>query len=73
MLEPRVSDPGAPLRSGPAGGCRISAARYVQAAIALGGHGKHVADLADLDAGLDRAIASERPACVNVAIEGSGH
>jgi acetolactate synthase-1/2/3 large subunit len=36
----------------------------------MGGHGEHVTDLADLDAALTPAIASEKPACVNVAIEG---
>jgi len=60
-------------------GCGLSGARYDQAAVALGGHGEYVTDLADLDAALARAIASEKPACVNVAIEGlpapagSGH
>jgi acetolactate synthase-1/2/3 large subunit len=50
--------------------CGLSGARYDQAAIALGGHGEHVTDLAYLDAALVGAIASENPACVNVAIEG---
>ena len=60
-------------------GCGLSGARYDEAAIALGGHGEYVTDLADLDAALSRAIAAEKPACVNVAIEGlpapagSGH
>ncbi len=60
-------------------GCGLSGARYDEAAIALGGHGEYVSDLADLDAALSRAIAAEKPACVNVAIEGlpapagSGH
>jgi acetolactate synthase-1/2/3 large subunit len=51
-------------------GCGLSAARYDQAAIALGGHGEHVTDPADLDAALERALASQKPACVDVAIEG---
>jgi acetolactate synthase I/II/III large subunit len=60
-------------------GCGLSAARYDEAAIALGGHGEHVTDPSDLDAALERALASGKPACVNVAIEGlpapagSGH
>ena len=51
-------------------GCGLSGARYDQAAIALGGHGEHVTDPADLDAALERALASRKPACVNVVIEG---
>jgi acetolactate synthase I/II/III large subunit len=60
-------------------GCALSGARYDEAAIALGGHGEHVTDPADLDAALTRALAAAKPACVNVAIEGlpapsgSGH
>jgi acetolactate synthase-1/2/3 large subunit len=60
-------------------GCGLSGARYDQAAIAMGGHGEYVTHLADLDAALARAIASQKPACVNVTIEGlpapsgSGH
>ena len=60
-------------------GCGLSGARYDEAAIAMGGHGEYVTDLADLDAALTRALALEKPACVNVAIEGlpapagSGH
>jgi acetolactate synthase-1/2/3 large subunit len=68
-------------RYGPARltGCALSGARYDEAAIALGGHGEHVTNPADLDAALTRALASPKPACVNVAIEGlpapagSGH
>ena len=68
-------------RYGPDGpiGCGLSGAHYDQAATALGGHGEYVTDLADLDAAFTPAIASEKPACVNVAIEGlpapsgSGH
>jgi acetolactate synthase-1/2/3 large subunit len=60
-------------------GCQLSAARYDQAVVGLGGHGEYVRDPADLDAALGRAVASGKPACVNVAIEGlpapsgSGH
>jgi acetolactate synthase-1/2/3 large subunit len=60
-------------------GCQLSAARYDEAVAGLGGHGEYVRDPADLDAALSRAVASGKPACVNVAIEGlpapsgSGH
>jgi thiamine pyrophosphate-dependent acetolactate synthase large subunit-like protein len=37
---------------------------------ALGGHGEYVARPEELAPALARAIASGRPACVNVAIEG---
>lgn len=51
-------------------GCMLSGARYDLAVAALGGHGEHVTDLADLDAALQRAIDSGKPACVNVRIQG---
>jgi acetolactate synthase-1/2/3 large subunit len=50
-------------------GCELLPARYDQAAAALGGHGEHVTGAADLPAALERALASRRPACVNVMIE----
>jgi acetolactate synthase-1/2/3 large subunit len=50
-------------------GCELLPARYDQAVTALGGHGEHVARAADLAAALERALASQRPACVNVMIE----
>ncbi|PWW03551.1 acetolactate synthase-1/2/3 large subunit [Hoeflea marina] len=51
-------------------GCQLSAARYDLAVAALGGHGEHVTDAAELDAALGRAVASGKVACVNVAIDG---
>ena len=51
--------------------CELSpAARYDLAAAALGAHGEHVAGGGPdaLDAALGRALASGRPACVNVRI-----
>jgi acetolactate synthase-1/2/3 large subunit len=50
-------------------GCELLPARYDQAAAALGAHGEHVTRAADLPAALERALASRRPACVNVMIE----
>jgi len=51
-------------------GCQLSDARYDKAAAALGAHGEYVTDLCELDAALDRAVTSGKPACVNVMIEG---
>jgi acetolactate synthase-1/2/3 large subunit len=52
-------------------GCSLApATRYDLVAAALGGHGEFVQDAAELPAALDRAFASNRPACVNVLIEG---
>ena len=51
-------------------GCQLSEARYDLAAEGLGGHGEYVTDASQLDAALDRAVASGKPACVNVMIEG---
>ena len=51
-------------------GCELaSSARYDLAAAGFGCHGEHVTDPADLDAALARALASGRPACVNVEID----
>ena len=50
--------------------CTLSAARYDQAVAALGGHGEQVSDLTDLDDAISRAIASNKPACINVLIDG---
>ncbi|MCC7485853.1 MAG: thiamine pyrophosphate-binding protein [Burkholderiales bacterium] len=54
---------------GRAHGCELLPARYDQAAAALGAHGEHVSRAADLPDALERAIASGRPACVNVTID----
>lgn len=51
-------------------GCELGAARYDLAAAALGAHGEYVTRAEDLDAALERALASGRPSCVNVEIEG---
>ncbi len=50
-------------------GCDLLPARYDLVAAALGGHGELVTSAADLGPALARAIASGRPACVNVMIE----
>jgi acetolactate synthase-1/2/3 large subunit len=51
-------------------GCELLPTRYDLVAAALGGHGEHVERAAELAPALERALASRRPACVNVAIEG---
>lgn len=51
-------------------GCGLSAARYDEAMIALGGFGALVTDLAELPGALRAAIASGRPACLDVRIDG---
>jgi acetolactate synthase-1/2/3 large subunit len=50
-------------------GCELLPTRYDQAVMALGGHGEHVVRATDLAAALERALGSQRPACVNVMIE----
>jgi acetolactate synthase-1/2/3 large subunit len=51
-------------------GCLLSPnARYDLVASALGGHGEFVTEAADLPGALDRAVASGKPACINVIIE----
>ena len=51
-------------------GCDLTDARYDEAAAALGGFGVRVERPGDLDDALAEALASGRPACVNVMIEG---
>ncbi|KPB00434.1 thiamine pyrophosphate-binding protein [Ahrensia marina] len=51
-------------------GCDLSTARYDEAAVALGCHGEYVTELSQLNAALTRAVASRKPACINVMIEG---
>jgi acetolactate synthase-1/2/3 large subunit len=50
-------------------GCSLLPTRYDQVVTALGGHGEFVDDVAALPAAIERAIASGKPACVNVMIE----
>jgi acetolactate synthase-1/2/3 large subunit len=51
-------------------GCELAPTRYDQVATALGAHGEHVEYPADVEPALARAIASGRPACLNVMIDG---
>ena len=53
-------------------GCTLSrATRYDLVAVALGGHGEFVTRIDELPAAIERAIASGKPACINVLIDGS--
>ena len=50
-------------------GCELLPARYDLVAAALGGHGELVTRTEDLAPALERALASGKPACVNVMTE----
>jgi acetolactate synthase I/II/III large subunit len=50
-------------------GCELLPVRYDQVVTALGGHSEYVDRAADLAAAIERALASGKPACVNVMIE----
>lgn len=52
-------------------GCQLLPSRYDEVGRALGGHGELVERARDLEPALARAVASGRPACVNVMIEGA--
>jgi acetolactate synthase-1/2/3 large subunit len=50
-------------------GCELLPVRYDHVVTALGGHGEYVKRAGDLPAAIERALASGKPACVNVMIE----
>jgi acetolactate synthase I/II/III large subunit len=50
-------------------GCELLPSRYDLVAQALGGHGELVTTASELAPALERAIASGKPACVNIMIE----
>jgi thiamine pyrophosphate-dependent acetolactate synthase large subunit-like protein len=50
-------------------GCELLPTRYDLVVQALGGHGELVTGASDLGPALERALASGKPACVNVMIE----
>jgi len=50
-------------------GCELLPSRYDLVAQALGGHGELVTTAKELAPALERAIANNKPACVNVIIE----
>ena len=51
--------------------CMLSPARYDQAVVALGGHGELVTSAADLPSAIERSLASGKPSCINIMIEGA--
>jgi acetolactate synthase-1/2/3 large subunit len=50
-------------------GCELNPTRYDLVVAALGGHGELVENIADLPGAVERAMASGKPACINVMIE----
>jgi acetolactate synthase I/II/III large subunit len=50
-------------------GCALLPTAYDAVATALGGYGERVTSAEQLPAALERAIASGKPACLNVMIE----
>jgi acetolactate synthase I/II/III large subunit len=50
-------------------GCDLLPVRYDQVVAAFGGHGEFVERAEDLPAAIDRALASGKPACINVMVE----
>lgn len=50
-------------------GCELLPTRYDLVVAAMGGHGELVEHVADLPGAIDRAIASGKPACINVMTE----
>jgi acetolactate synthase-1/2/3 large subunit len=50
-------------------GCELTPARYDLAVAALGGHGEFVERAGDLPGAIERALASGKPACINIMTE----
>jgi acetolactate synthase-1/2/3 large subunit len=50
-------------------GCELLPTRYDLVVTALGGHGELVQSTDDLEAAIERSLASGKPACINVMIE----
>jgi acetolactate synthase-1/2/3 large subunit len=50
-------------------GCELTAARYDLVVSALGGHGELVRRPEEMTGAIERALASGKPACINVMIE----
>ena len=51
-------------------GCELLPTRYDQVTSAFGGHGEYVTSAAAMPAAAQRAIASGKPSCINVMIDG---
>jgi acetolactate synthase-1/2/3 large subunit len=50
-------------------GCELDPTRYDLVVAAVGGHGELVTSVGDLPGAVERALASGKPACINVMIE----
>jgi acetolactate synthase-1/2/3 large subunit len=50
-------------------GCEMVPTRYDEMAKAMGCHGENITDLGELVPAIERALASGKPACLNVAIQ----
>ncbi len=50
-------------------GCELDPTRYDMAVAAMGGHGELVTHISQLAGAVERAMASGKPACINVMIE----
>ena len=50
-------------------GCDLLPVRYDQVVVAFGGHGEFVDKATDLPGAIERALASGKPACINIMIE----
>ncbi len=50
-------------------GCELLGCRYDQVVAALGGHGEFVENAVDLPGAIERALASGKPACINIMVE----
>jgi acetolactate synthase-1/2/3 large subunit len=50
-------------------GCELMATRYDLVVVALGGHGELVRRAEEMPGAIERALASGKPACINVMIE----
>ncbi len=50
-------------------GCELDPTRYDMAVAAMGGHGELVTHISQVPAAMERALASGKPACINVMIE----
>jgi acetolactate synthase-1/2/3 large subunit len=50
-------------------GCELDATRYDLVVAAMGGHAELVTNVEDIPLAMERAIASGKPACINVMIE----
>ncbi|MGI9426531.1 MAG: thiamine pyrophosphate-binding protein [Hyphomicrobiaceae bacterium] len=51
-------------------GCTLTPARYDQVVADLGGHGELVTELDAIPSAIERALAANKPACLNVMIDG---